>query len=75
MRKEQILQTRLGCKPELHRHLDTFHHALHRMTPEQIINTWATLRTATVEQLKCKSASNNIRRTQSAIETTSSSQP
>ena len=72
-----MLQTRLGFKSALHRQLDTFHHTLHRMTPKQIhiINTWARLRTATVEQLKCKSASNNIRRTQSAIETTSSSQP
>ena len=70
-----MLQTRLGFKPELHRQLDTFHHALHRMTPEQITNTWARLRTSTGEQLKCKSASNNIRRAQSAIESTCSSQP
>ena len=39
------------------------------MTPEQIINTWARLRTATVEQLIAKSASNSKSRTQSVIET------
>lgn len=75
IRHEQVLQTRLGHKPTLHRQLDTFHNALHRITREQFINTWDTIRTATVEQLKTKSASNSIRRTKSLIETTSSSQP